>query len=133
MPEIDFKRQPSRQHAAFLFAVVFCAILSVFDSSLPMLMKLLLMLGVFAYGIRLYHREVRLLGASLLALSHDHGRLWLLTTSQGIVKAEVRSSVVVTAWVSVLNFKAEDGGVYRCMFFPDSLAPGLYRQFLTKF
>jgi hypothetical protein len=133
-PVTDFKRQPSRQHAVFLAAVVFVAVLSVFTSRLPMLMMFLLAFAVLGYGVNVYHRVVRLGGAnSILALSHDKGRIWCLTTPQGVVKAEMRPSVVVTPWVSVLSFKALDGVFYNGMLFPDSLAAGQYRQFLTMF
>jgi hypothetical protein len=129
----DFKRQPSRQHAVFLMAVVLVAVLSIFTSSLPMFIMFLLAFAVFCYGLNEYYRVVRLGGVNaILAFEHEYGRTWLLTTPQGVVKAEMRPTVVVTPWVSVLNFKAPEFGVYTCMLFPDSLAPGQYRQFLTK-
>lgn len=132
MPEIDFKLQPSRQHAGFLAVVALFAILSVFSSSLPILMRFLLALAVMAYALRVYHQVVQQAGAnSLLCLRPVQGRVWALTTPQGVVTAKMQPAVVITPWVSVLRFKAASGA-YACMLFRDSLTPGQYRQFLTK-
>lgn len=132
MPEIDFKLQPSRQHAFFLAVIVLCSILSVFSSNLPMLLRFLLALAVVAYAVRVYGQVVQLAGAnSVLGLRQVRGRVWALTIPQGVVNATMQPTVVVTPWVSVLHFKTA-GGVLACMLFSDSLPPGQYRQFLIK-
>lgn len=115
-------------------AAVLLAVLGVAMADVPWIAKLALGVGVLLYALRVYEREVMQGGSScILSLSSVGDGCWRLVTPQGAYVARMAASVVVTPYCSILNFKAEGGLRLGCMIFPDSLPPGQYRQFLTKF
>jgi hypothetical protein len=130
MQSIVFKLHPSKVYCVLLALVLVASAGIALNLPIHLLLKSALLLVLAGYGAHIFYRYAWLqANLSIVAVNKLDGDRWQVTTSMGVVDAQLRGDSTLTAIVSILRFDfPQKRWPVVSIICRDSLAPEQYRQ-----
>lgn len=128
----DWVFKPSRCYLVFLLLLLLGSFIILLALPLMISLKCLLILSFCGYSLYLYQKTYLLRGGQTIkAIKALPDGQWEVSTPTRVYRADLLGQSTVTAYVAVLRFKIKERHFpLSCVIFPDSLAPGAYRELL---
>lgn len=131
MPNPVFKLQASKRILIFLFAIIVCCCIVILALALPFWLRVLAMVFISLYGIKLIRETGFLKGKQAITQLEWREEGWHISTQTHTYIAQLQGDSTVTPLFAILRFKVADFFLIKsCLICPDSLPKDQYRALL---